>query len=229
MIDFHTHILAGIDDGSRSLEESLHMLRMEAEQGITDVILTPHFYAHENSPVQFLSKRQKAWEKLQPHLTDDLPKLHLGAEVLYFEGICSVKELDDFRVQGTDLLLLEMPMCRWTQRMLEDILEINDRPDTQVLLAHIERYLSLQPKDTLDLLLREGVLIQSNISFFVNWKTRFKALNMLKKKKIHVIGSDCHSTGSRCPNWDQLPKKAKEFIYKNNVYYDLNTVFSDMI
>lgn len=45
IMDFHSHILPGIDDGSASLEESIAMLRMEAEQGITHVIATPHFYA----------------------------------------------------------------------------------------------------------------------------------------------------------------------------------------
>ena len=44
MIDFHSHVLPGMDDGSASLEESIAMLRMEAEQGITQVVATPHFY-----------------------------------------------------------------------------------------------------------------------------------------------------------------------------------------
>ena len=46
MIDVHSHILPWIDDGSRSLEESMEMLRQEAEQGIQRVVATPHFYAH---------------------------------------------------------------------------------------------------------------------------------------------------------------------------------------
>ena len=54
MIDFHTHILPGMDDGSRSVAESIAMLRAQAEQGVTTVIATPHFYANDESVATFL-------------------------------------------------------------------------------------------------------------------------------------------------------------------------------
>ena len=57
IIDFHTHVLPAMDDGSRSVEESLQMLRMEAEQGIFHVVATPHFYPQYDNPEQFLRKR----------------------------------------------------------------------------------------------------------------------------------------------------------------------------
>lgn len=46
MIDFHTHILPGMDDGSQATHESLQMLTLESEQGAQEILLTPHFYAH---------------------------------------------------------------------------------------------------------------------------------------------------------------------------------------
>ena len=54
--DFHSHILPGMDDGSRSVEESLGMLRMEAKHGIRRIVATPHFYARQNSPTEFLDR-----------------------------------------------------------------------------------------------------------------------------------------------------------------------------
>ena len=57
MIDFHSHILPAMDDGSRNIEESLQMLRMLQEQGVERVIATPHFYADENPPVLKLFRR----------------------------------------------------------------------------------------------------------------------------------------------------------------------------
>ena len=60
LIDFHSHVLPGIDDGSKSVEESIVMLRMAAEQGIRHVIATPHFYARNHSPEEFLEKRNTA-------------------------------------------------------------------------------------------------------------------------------------------------------------------------
>ena len=50
MVDFHSHILPGIDDGSASLEESIELLKREAEQGINHVVATPHFYAQHDTP-----------------------------------------------------------------------------------------------------------------------------------------------------------------------------------
>lgn len=210
MIDFHTHILPGIDDGSKSVDESIRMLREEAKLGIKEVVLTPHFYASENSPQGFLRRRDKAWKELQPRLTERLPRLRLGAEVYYYEGICRNADLKLLQIEGTGLLLLEMPMCRWTNRMIEDVLTLNDRQGTRVVLAHIERYLPMQERDTIRTMIQSEVLLQSNVSFFCQWRTRRKALSMLCRGEIRFVGSDCHNMTTRRPNWDQLPDKAKQ-------------------
>ncbi len=207
ILDFHTHILPGMDDGSRSIEESLSILREECRQGVKTAVLTPHFYAFQNSPGQFLKRREEAWNRLKPHL-EDMPSLLLGAEVHYFEGICRTEDLGTLCVEGTDLLLLEMPMCRWTTRMVDDVIELNERGDLKIVLAHVERYLAMQPFKTFERLLSFGILFQSNVSFFADWKTRHKAMSMLKRDQIHLLGSDCHSMGSRRPNWEKLPAKA---------------------
>ena len=75
--DFHSHILPEIDDGSRSVEESIAMLRIEAEQGIRHVVATPHFYPQYQTPEVFLEKRDRAEailrEEMQKH--EGLPHL----------------------------------------------------------------------------------------------------------------------------------------------------------
>ena len=68
MVDFHTHILPGIDDGSRKTEESLELLRLERKMGVDTVVLTPHFYADENCPARFLERRSRAWDRLREQL-----------------------------------------------------------------------------------------------------------------------------------------------------------------
>ena len=65
MIDFHNHILPGIDDGSRDSEMSLAMLRMEREQGVTEIVFTPHFYAQEDSVTHFIKKREHSVSRLE--------------------------------------------------------------------------------------------------------------------------------------------------------------------
>ena len=124
MIDLHSHILPRMDDGSRSTEESLQMLTALAAQGVTDVAATPHFYASENGPDRFLARRARSWQQLRPHLTASLPRVHLGAEVLFFEGIAAFDGLPRLCISGTDVLLLEMPFRPWNGRMLDELLEL---------------------------------------------------------------------------------------------------------
>lgn len=185
------------------------MLREEKRQGIDAVVMTPHFYAHENSPLEFLERRDRAWRLLQPYLWPELPKVHLGAEVQYFEGICTVEDVHRLRIEGTDYLLLEMPFSHWSDRVVENVLELSDRADTTVVLAHIERYMAMQDKEVWGRLRSAGVLMQSNVAFFTDRKTRRKAMSMLESGEIRFLGSDCHSMRRRRPNWDELPEKAR--------------------
>lgn len=226
MIDFHTHILPVMDDGSDSVKTSLSMLREEARQGISTVLLTPHYYAHENSPQTFLKRRQKAWEHLEPYLRPELPQVRLGAEVQYFEGICAVEDIRDLRIEGTELLLLEMPFCHWSDRVVEDVLELNEWEDTRIVLAHMERYMAMQPKDLWEQLRERGILMQCNVSFFDGWRKRRKAMSMLTSGEIQFLGSDCHNMKTRRPNWDILPDKARLLIQQRKEYKALQRQLS---
>lgn len=194
------------------------MLRMQARQGIEAVVLSPHYYANENSPAVFLERRERAWERLQPYLWPELPRVYLGAEVQYFEGICTVEDIFRLKVEGTSFLLLEMPFSKWSDRMIEDMLELNDHEDTQVVLAHIERYMAMQPRDLWQYLRNCGIMMQCNVSFFENWKTRHTAMSMLSRGEIHLLGSDCHNMKTRRPNWDQLPQKAWSLAEQSAAY-----------
>lgn len=222
MIDLHTHILPEIDDGSRSVSESISLLEEEGRQGVDTVFLTPHFYAEENNPVSFLKKRHRAWRKLEPYLFPGLPEIRLGTEVQYFEGICSVEDIRHLRIVGTDYILLEMPFSRWTDRMIADVIELGDRYELRVILAHIERYLAKQQPEIWKTLRANGVLMQSNVSFFTERKTRKQALSMLEREEIHFLGSDCHSMGKRRPNWDALPPRVTALYSQSAGYRAMN-------
>ncbi len=197
MVDFHSHILPGMDDGSKSLSESAKLLQDSYRQGIDLIAATSHFYAFENSPEAFLTRRNRAWAKLSNVLTEDMPTIRLGAEVQYFEGICHVPELRMLRLDGTRLLLLEMPFSRWSRRAVMDVVELNQRDEFQVLLAHVERYWKDQPESVWEQLLDEGILMQAIASFFLVCKTKRRALKMLETGQIHLLGSDCHNTETR--------------------------------
>lgn len=199
MLDIHSHILPKMDDGSSSVEESLKLLRTSAEQGITEIAATPHFYASQYSPQKFLERRATCAARLQEALTPDLPRVYLGAEVCYFDGVSRIDELEALWIQNTNILLLEMPFAKWSRRMADEVAEIQNRRDTQVLLAHIERYLPFHNSDALQSLRAQGVKMQCNALFFLSWRTKRKAVKMLQRGEIDVLGSDCHNMTTRPP------------------------------
>ncbi len=200
MIDFHTHILPAVDDGSRSIDESLLMLRALSEQNTKKVVLTPHFYADNESVDSFLNRRNEAYELLKAKAPPDSPNTVLGAEVRYYAGIGHLQELKKLRIDGTKLLLLEMPFSHWTEHSLSEVLDIAGRGNITLVLAHIERYLPFITGNIFQRLADNGVLFQANASFFDGFFKSAKAIKMLKKNRIHFIGSDCHNASERRPN-----------------------------
>lgn len=212
-IDMHTHIIPELDDGSKSVEQSLEMLKREAEQGVSSVVLTPHFYAWENSPEEFLKRRSKKLENLLSELKnsgESVPKLSVGAEVLFFEGMGSCEALKNLAVLGTNYLLLEMPFSPWNKRTIEEVQKIKSFLKLIPIIAHIDRYMPLQPDKYIAELLKMDVLIQVNAEFFTERRTKRKALGFLEEGFVHFVGSDCHNTGDRAPNLE----KASEIVSK---------------
>lgn len=201
--DFHSHILPGIDDGSASLEESIALLRLEAEQGITHVVATPHFYARHDTPEAFLQRRREAELRLREEMERHvgLPRLSVGAEVHFFPGMSSSEALLQLTIDQKWCILLEMPEVRWTESMYRELEEIRARLGLTPIIAHIDRYIGpLHTGDIPRKLEQLPVLVQANASFFRKASTRRMALKMLQKDQIHLLGSDCHNLTTRVPN-----------------------------
>ncbi len=197
MTDFHSHILPGMDDGSRDTQQSAALLRAAAGQGIRCIAATSHFYPTDERPETFLKRRRRAFEALKDVWEDSFPRVVPGAEVYYFAGISRVDAITDLRIEGTPLLLLEMPFSEWSDSMVNEILQLHRKPGVTVLMAHIERYLRWQRPDVWDTLLNSGVLMQSNAEFFLSWRTKRRAVRMLTEGRIHLLGSDCHNMTGR--------------------------------
>ena len=197
MIDFHSHVLPGIDDGSKSLEQSLQMLDASVQQGVSHMVATPHFYASRMDPGAFLAQRQQAFEAIQQQPVP-MPQLLLGAEVAYFSNISRSDAISRFCITGTDLVLIEMPFSQWTDRMIEDLCYLQDRQGLTPILAHVERY---RRKDQFlryqDELAGNGILCQCNAEAFEGFLASRWALKQLREGTVQLLGSDCHNTDSR--------------------------------
>lgn len=223
MIDWHSHVLPGIDDGSRDVAESVALIGMQASQGITTVVATPHFDADAESTEHFLDRRQQAFESLKPALPDGSPEIVLGAEVRYYPGISHLAELKGLRIAGTKLLLLEMPGAVWTESTVGELVELSGKGGIQIVLAHVERYFGFQKRATVQRLYDAGILMQSNASYFNSFLSGRKAIAALRNGEIQFVGSDCHNLTSRPPQigkaYETIRKKlGDEFISQMDEY-----------
>lgn len=206
MIDFHAHILPDIDDGARNFRESVSMLRMLSSQGVTKVVLTPHFYPGETDLTDFLKARseklslllEKLYEKKEKG--EAFPEIAVGAEVFFFPTIYSLADIDKLCIMGTNYLLLEMPFKKWTQSVFDTVHKLISNRGIIPVIAHVDRYIPFgNGKNEIVQLKELGALIQINSDFFCTFSGRRKAFSYIKASLADVIGSDCHSTGSRRP------------------------------
>ena len=203
MIDFHSHILPEMDDGSESVEMSLAMLRESKRQGVDLICSTSHFYAYEEDPMSFLHRRGAAFQRLLAAMDEpeEYPRILLGAEVLYFPGISVAEEVRGLMLTGSPFLLVEPPMMPWSDAMLDEVEACGESHHCIPVIAHIDRYMRILNDYTLFERVRDRkVLVQVNASFFIHRDTREFALECLKKDRFHMIGSDCHNMDERCPN-----------------------------
>ncbi len=206
MIDFHTHILPGIDDGSRDVPESLEMFRMESDEGARQVVATPHFYAYRDRVSHFLRRREIAYHRLSKELSiEEAQSIMLGAEVAYFTGIGDADMVPELTIQGTDMLLLEMPFAQWDDTVCQDVEKLLERQKLRVIIAHIERYYSFQKDRTYwDRVFDGPVIPQMNAGTFYRsgWLQKRRALDLARRYPI-ILGSDCHGVRRRPPNLSQ--------------------------
>lgn len=218
MIDFHSHILPGLDDGSKSVEESIKMLETLASQGVEKIVATPHFYANDESVEHFLKRRDNSFLKIKNELREDLPEILLGAEVRYYNGISHLKDIEKLAIGDTRLLLLEMPMSKWTEYSVDEIFQLSNYHNLIIVLAHVERYLFAQTNTIKQKLLHSDILMQSNAECFEKGLLRYKLLKLLKSGKIQLIGSDCH---------DLIDRKPKMNVAVNAIISKLGREFFD--
>jgi len=221
MIDFHSHILPNVDDGSESMEESLEMLRRSYEQGVDTVFLTSHFYAFEDNMESFLTRRDSSYANLLKAINEypePMPRVLRGAEVYYFPGMSVASDLSSLKLENTKCLLVEPPMDIWSDEILDEIEETGERLRLIPVIAHIDRYMNIFGDRTLiDQIYCRKLLAQVNASFFYSRETSAFALELFKTGKIQLIGSDAHNTTSRPPNIGRAVRRIKDAGLSKNL------------
>lgn len=187
VIDFHAHILPGADHGSKSREITRAQLGLISAAGTDAVVGTPHFYPHKDNIAAFLARRNAAIERLTDCAIPPSLQIFVGAEVQVCEGLEEMEDLEALCVQGTSVILLEMPFAPWSTRLTDTVLAIGERGLTPVL-AHVDRY----DEKLLAPLLKQGIGAQLNAEAFEGFWARRRANRMLSAGCVVALGSDLH-------------------------------------
>lgn len=202
IVDIHCHILPGLDDGAKNMEETLAMLRIAAKEGITDIIATPHFkpegyHAEPEAVLQGVMQVQEA--AAIAHIPI---RIYPGNEIFYFNGV--EKLLEEGHVctlGGSRAVLLEfypyMPFS-YLRTALDSVMNAGFLP----VLAHAERYGCLMGRlENIRYLKARGVLIQVNAECIPGKGLAQKRFirRLLKESLVDFIGTDAHDTRFRAP------------------------------
>ena len=212
MLDIHSHILPAVDDGAKTIEESLEILKEMYRQGITDVIATPHFYPLEDNLEDYLSITRKAFSLLKENTVNKkVPNIFLGCEILYYSGISKVYELKHFTLNGSCFLLLELTPDLINDNLFDELLYLKGKRNIVPIIAHIERYKTAKKyRKFIEFVKKNGIPSQVNATSFLI-KDYSKTLDKLfAENAVTFIGTDSHSPERRPPFMDSALEKISQ-------------------
>lgn len=206
LLDFHAHILPTADHGSSSLEQSLRQLDIARKHGVSRIVATPHFYPDRHSLEQFLTRRSASWSMLSTAREVGAPLVALGAEILICDGIERLDGLEKLCIEGTNILLLELPFSLFKLGYRDSVYRLI-KSGFNVVLAHIDRY---DPAD-IELFLECGAKAQLNAFALSGLTVPSYIKDWARSGAVIALGSDIHSDDKRAY---RAFKKAKSRLEK---------------
>lgn len=228
-IDIHCHILPNLDDGSKNMEQTLNMLKIACEEGITDIICTPHH--HLGRVVADYDESIKRIEQVREQLkceewSSDI-SIYLGTELCYF--VDAVDELMDGRIHtmnNTNYVLIEFDPNVEYKRIMTAVCELR-MSGYKPIIAHIERYHNMVMEiDECEELIDSGAEIQVNAASILGelgGTVKKFVKKLMKYEMVSYVATDAHSDGHRAPRLkDAYRYVAKKFgeEYATKIFYD---------
>lgn len=203
IIDIHSHILPGLDDGAADMAESMRMLRLARRQGITQIIATPHYSAQFRNTCP--EKIRELCLMVQEYARQEMHtefSIRPGQEILYAGNTVSLLDGKDIlTISDSRYVLVEfLPGAPYSEilRAVRDLILSGYVP----ILAHSERYMCLREKGRIDDLKGQGAYIQINFrrigGKWYDGTTRW-CRKMLQSEKADFLGTDMHNSRERRP------------------------------
>lgn len=221
MIDFHSHIIPNIDDGSRSIEETFNLLKEAKEAGFESIILTSHYienYYETNVPERDMWVKAIS-ENLQNKGIDI--NLYLGNEIYMSDNMMQL--LIDGKastINNSCYVLFEMPLNVEPMNLYDVIYSLQENKLIPVL-AHPERYKFIQKEPELVYdLIEKGVLMQANYGSILGQygdKAEIIVRKFFESNMIHFLGSDVHRPNTIYKRIPQALKEIEEIVGKQKL------------
>lgn len=200
MIDIHSHVLYGIDDGAQTIEDSLAILARAEKIGITKMIATPHFTIGEDVD-KFIAERDKRLEALKKAAREKGIKIELypGAEVYITDELYNECDLKKLTLAGSDIILAEFKYHSLRAESFLDYIDELINQGVRAVIAHPERYsYFIRNPRLVNAVIDRGAMLQINaISLFEDSEEGEAARMMLNSRIVYAIGSDIHHASSK--------------------------------
>ena len=192
-VDFHSGILPKLDvkDVDAEVENSLDTLRLLHKAKIKTVVATPFFNSVDDNVPSFLAKREESFKCLsQKTKGQSLPRVIMGAEVLFTTSLLDIRDIDKLCVGNTNYIMLALPYQGYSDIVLETLQKIIISKNLCPIIAHIEKYLEFYTIDQIQRISSLGVIMQLSCDAIINRATRKSALELLSKNVVQIIGSN---------------------------------------
>lgn len=214
MIDIHNHILWDTDDGAKNFEESMAMAKIAAEDGIKQIIATPHFMngTYKSSKENIKEKADIVNKKLKEENID--LEILLGNEVfLNIDSVDKIKKGEIYSLNNTKYILIEFSFMNIPQnadRIIHQMMKEGYRP----IIAHPERISSVvEDPSILIPYIEMGCMTQitsGSILGYFGDKVKKTAVELIERDMVYTIASDAHNAKSRKPKLSNAYKKITE-------------------
>lgn len=228
MIDLHCHILPGVDDGSKNMEETISILKKATENGFDTICFTPHYVEpnYLNNKTQNYEILKQVKKRVEEEMIQ--VQLLLGNEIFIHENMNKLLQSKMIStLADSNYVLIELPMYQeLPQEVVQKMLDSVKEKGFKVIIAHPERYTYIQKKPKMILeYFGEDVIFQGNYASIIGayGKDAQKAIKkLLKDKIIHYLATDVHQD-NRCfyEKFDEIKKKLLKVIDKD--YFEIIT------
>lgn len=214
MVDIHSHILFGVDDGAKDIEESIELLKQAVSVGYTDIVCSSHYYIGLYENKDYLTN----FNLLQNEIKRlEIPiNIYLGNEFNLDSEYFSHKDKIN-RINNRKYFLVEIK-SNIIYSICKDFFQMLLEKGVTPIFAHVERYNQIRVEELLELS-QMGVVLQMNLGSAVG--ELHKAKYLLKNRYIDIIATDTHKYGKRDYNIKEKLDKLKSIVGEE--YFQLLT------